>query len=170
MTTKSKSTKAEAAAYDAVNAGKETVEQAVKATTEAATKGYEQFLSASQKNIDATVKNYDEFTAFGKDTVEAWMQAGNTAAKGIEALNAEMLAYAKAQVDDSVAATKAMFGSKTLQEAIETQAGFAKSYFDAYVSQSTKMGEMVAKTTQEAIEPINSRYAVAVEKWAKSAA
>lgn len=173
MSTKSKSTKsaANADAYEsAVNAGKENVEQAMKASTEAASKGYEQALAASQKNIDAATRNYDDLAVVGKDTVEAFVAAGNVAAKGVEAFNAEMLAFAKLQVEDSVEASRALFGAKTLQEAIELQAGFAKSYFDAYVSETSKLGELAAKTAQDALEPINARYAEAMEKWIKTAA
>ena len=171
MTSKARTSKAGAAAYEeAVTAGQETIEQAVKATTDAATKGYEQVMAAGQKNIDAAVRNYDELTALSKDTVEAWLAAGNVAGKGVEAFNAEMMAFAKGQVEDSVAATKAVMGAKTLQEAMELQAEFAKTTFDAYVSEGNKLGEMWAKTAQEVFGPINTRYTQAFEKLTKTAA
>jgi len=170
MTTKAKTTKSAKAYDDVLGASKDSLEGAMKATTEAASKGYEQALAYGQQHMDQAVKNYDELAKFNKETAEAMVNAGNLAVKGAEEVNSEMLAFAQNQVEESVAATKAVFGAKTMQEAFEMQANFAKTHLDAYVAQTTKIGEMMTRTTQLAFEPINSRYATAAEKFTKTAA
>ncbi len=47
--------------------------------------------------------------------------------------------------------------SKSVHEAFEMQSDFAKSAFDAYVGEMTKLGEIFASTSKEAIEPLQGR-------------
>ena len=169
MTTKAKSTKSAKAYDDVLGVSKDSLDGAMKATTEAASKGYEQAMAYGQQNMDQAVKSYDELAKFNKETAEALVNAGNLAAQGVEEVNADVLAFAQVQLEESVAVAKAVFGAKTVQEAFELQANFAKSHLDAYVAQTTKIGEMMTRTTQLAFEPINSRYATVAEKFGKSA-
>ncbi|MBN9525568.1 MAG: phasin family protein [Alphaproteobacteria bacterium] len=146
-----------------VATGKENVEKVVKLGTEAA----EKVMSYNRQRVDAAVKAYDELTGFNKQTVEAVVSAGNVTVKGIESLNAEVMAFAKHQIEDSIAATKAVFGAKTLQEVLEVQQDFAKAAFDAYMAETTKLGELTAKFAQDAFAPINAQVQAAVERAVK---
>ncbi len=141
------------------------LEQVVKATSE----GYEQALAAGQKSLDDAVNGYDEFAAFGKQAFEAWVAAGNSTAKGCEAINAEMLSFGKDRVEDTIAQTKALFGAKSVDAAIQVQSDFAKKAFDAYVAETSRLGELVNKTTQAAFAPVTARYTAAFEKFLKTA-
>ena len=169
MTDTTNSTK-RAAADSAMASGQASVqdgiEQAVKATSE----GYEQALAAGQKNFDSAAKSYDEYAVFGKGAIEAWVAAGNSTAKGYEAINAEMLSFGKDRVEDTIAVTKALFGAKSVDQAVQMQSDFAKQAFDAYVAETSKLGELVNQTTQNAFAPVTARYAAAFEKFVKSAA
>jgi len=143
--------------------GKETIEAALKAGTEAATKAF----AMSKDRVEQAVKTVDDIAAFNKDTVEAVVQASNVTAKGIEAINAEILAFSKSSVEDSLAAAKGLMTAKTLNEFVELQSKFAKMAMDSYLQQTTKLGEISAKVAQEAFEPINARFQAAVEKFVK---
>ena len=57
--------------------------------------------------------------------------------------------------------------AKTLQEFIDLQSGYAKTAFDGYVAQSTKLGEMTSKLAKDAFAPINVQVQAAVEKFGK---
>ena len=129
-----------------------------------AAEGYQQVLANGQEQFDAAAKSFDEFAALGKETFEAWVAAGNTSAKGFEAANAEMLAFGKYRAEQAATATKALFAVKTVSEAIEIQHDYAKQAFDAYVSQTSKLGELLAKTTEAAFAPVNAHYAAAFER------
>ena len=163
MATKSKSAKGVAAVEESTAQGKDAVEAVIKAGTEAATKA----LAISKDRIEAVSKGYSEMTDFGKDTMEAFVAASNATAKAVEAINAEVLAFGKSSFEDSVAAAKAVLAAKTLKEVVDLQTEFAKSAFEAYMAQSSKLGEMTAKLTQEAMEPISARFQAAVEKFVK---
>jgi phasin family protein len=159
----SKSKTAKGAVEDTIATAKETVEGAMNAGTEAATKA----LAISKDRIQAATKGYGQMTDFGKDTMEAFVAASSATAKAVETINAEVLAFSKTSFEDSVAAAKAVLAAKTLKEVVDLQTEFAKSAFEAYVQQSSKLGELTAKLTQEAISPISARFQAVVEKFAK---
>ncbi len=143
-------TKAKAAG-EKIN-GTETIETAMKNGSEALKAGFEK-----------AVKNYDHFLGYGKETVEAYMKAANAAGKGAETLHNEIYTYSKQSVEDSIAATKAVLGSKSVHEAFELQTDFAKTAFDAYVSQATKISEIFMSATKQTFEPLQGRVQAWVE-------
>jgi phasin family protein len=132
--------------------GTESIETAIKTGSEAFKTGF-----------DKAVKNYDQFLGYGKETVEAYMKAANAAGKGVETIHTELYAYSKQSVEDSISATKALLGSKSVHEAFELQTDFAKSAFDTYVSQVTKMGEIVSAAAKETFQPLQGRIQAWVE-------
>ncbi len=136
-------------AGDKIN-GTEGIETAIKTGSEALKSGF-----------DKAVKNYDQFLGYGKDTVEAYLKAANAAGKGVETLQNELYAYSKQSMEDTISATKALLGSKSVHEAFELQSDFAKTAFDTYVSQVTKLGEIVSSTAKETLEPIQGR----IQAW-----
>jgi phasin family protein len=118
---------------------------------------------AFKTGFDKAVKNYDQFLGYGKETVEAYMKAANAAGKGVETLHTELYAYSKQSVEDSISATKALLGSKSAHEAFELQSDFAKSAFDTYVSQMTKLSEIVSSAAKETFQPLQGRVQAWVE-------
>ncbi|SRR5690348_12874572 len=113
---------------------------------------------AFKTNFDKAVKGYDKFLGLGKDNLEAVVAAATVAGKGAETLHNELYAYSKQSIEDSVAATKAVLASKSAHEAFELQTDFAKTAFDQYVSQVTKMNEIFAATAKDAFTPFQTRY------------
>jgi phasin family protein len=132
--------------------GAEHIEHAVKTGSEVFKTGF-----------DKAVKSYDQMLGYSKDTVEAYMKSANAAGKGVETLHTELYAFSKQSVEDSISATKALLGSKSVHEALELQSDFAKSAFENYVSQVTKMGEILSSTAKQAAEPLQSRVNAWVE-------
>jgi phasin family protein len=118
---------------------------------------------AFKTNFDKAVKGYDKFLGLGKENLEAVVAAATVAGKGAETLHNELYAYSKQSIEDSVAATKAVLASKSAHEAFEVQTDFAKSAFDHYVSQVTKMNEIFAATAKDAFTPFQTRYQAWVE-------
>ncbi|HEX3808551.1 MAG TPA: TIGR01841 family phasin [Rhizomicrobium sp.] len=113
--------------------------------------------------FDKTVKGYEHFLGYGKETAEACMKSANLAGKGVETINSEIYAFSKQQIEESVAATKAILGSKSVHEAFEVQTDFAKSAFEAYVGQVTRMNELFVSTTKDAFQPLQGRVQAWVE-------
>ena len=142
-------------------------------STKTAPKTMKEFVdveTVTKKGAEMAAKSYDDIISFNQDNFEAIVEFGKATAKGVEELNAEVLAFNKVALEENIAAAKAVMGAKTVQEAVDLQTEWAKAWFDSYMSQATKVGELTAKVAQEAFAPVNDRLTAAVEKVVKPAA
>ena len=116
---------------------------------------------AVKAGLEKAMKGYDAFVGYGKDTADAVTKSATIAGKGVEAINSEIYSYSKQSVEEAVAATKAVMGSKSVHEAFEFQTDFAKSAFEAYVAELSKISEMATATTKDFYAPFKGR----VQAW-----
>lgn len=119
--------------------------------------------AAFRTGLEKAVKGYDHVLGFGKENVDAYLQAANAAGKGVETLQNEMYHFSKQSVEETIAATKAVLGAKSVQEAIEIQSDFARTAFDSYVGQMNRFNDIMLSTTKEAFQPIQGR----IQAWAE---
>jgi phasin family protein len=131
-----------------------------KATATAET-ALENGAAALKSGLEKALKGYDAFVGYNKDTAEAVMKSATTAGKGIESINSEIYSYSKQSIEDGVAATKAVLGSKSVHEAFEFQTDYAKSAFEAYVAELSKISELATSATKETYAPFKGR----VQAW-----
>lgn len=131
-----------------------------KATATAET-ALENGAAALKTGLEKALKGYDAFVTYGKDNAEAAMKSATTAGKGIETINGEIYSYSKQSIEDSVAATKAVLGSKSVHEAFEFQTDYVKSAFEAYVAEMSKITELATATTKDSFAPFKGR----VQAW-----
>jgi len=155
------------AAEKAVEAQKEQLENAFKASSDAATKNIEKSFEMTKKTMDEAVKGFDDVASFSKENVDAVMASSNAVAKGIESMNAELIAYSKASMEESMAAVKALTSAKNLREYFDIQNAMMKTSYDRFVSETSKFSEMGLKIMSEVAEPVNARMAVVMEKASK---
>ena len=116
---------------------------------------------AIKVGFEKALKSYDVVLGFGKDTAEAYAKSATVAGKGVETLNNEIYAYSKQSIEDTVAATKAVMGSKSVHEAFEFQTDFAKSAFEAYVAELSKLSELSTAAAKNSFAPFKGR----VQAW-----
>ena len=126
--------------------GAEAIEAALKSRTETFKEGFEK-----------ATQGYEQLLAFGKDNTEAALKSANIAGKGIEALNTEVFTYSRNAVEDGIAVTKAIMGSKSIQEVIELQSDFAKTAFESYVAEFSMVRELALATAKEFSAPLQGR-------------
>jgi len=131
-----------------------------KATATAET-ALENGAAALKTGLEKALKGYDAVVGYNKDTAEAVMKSATTAGKSIESINSEIYSYSKQSIEDGVAATKAVLGSKSVHEAFEFQTDYAKSAFEAYVAEMSKISELATAATKETYAPFKGR----VQAW-----
>ena len=136
---------------------------AANGTVEGIENAFKNGTEAFRTSFDKAVKNYDQFLGYGKDTVAAYVKSANAAGKGAETFHNELYSFSKQSIEDSIAAAKAVLGSKSVHEAFELQTDFAKTAFDAYVGELTKLSELVVSTTRQTMEPLQGRFQAWVE-------
>ena len=105
------------------------------------------------------LKNVDEMQKLGKDNVEAAVKAFGASSKGFQAIAAEVTNYSKKSFEDGTAAVERLLGAKTLEKAIEIQSEYAKTAYEGFVAEATKLGELYADLAKEAYRPFEGYLA-----------
>ncbi|MBF0372533.1 MAG: phasin family protein [Alphaproteobacteria bacterium] len=162
---------------EAVAVTQETIETVVKAGTEAASKGYEQAAAMTKDQVEAAAKmgsaafkGYEDVVQFNKENVDALLKSGSIMARGVQDVSKTLFGMARGAIDDGMAASKALAGAKSLTDLVNLQSGLMKTGFDKMISEGTKMSELGARVTEEALAPINGRVSAAMQKLRKTAA
>ncbi|WP_447751683.1 phasin family protein [Sphingopyxis fribergensis] len=122
------------------------------------------FQAKSKEALAKTSKLAEEAVEFNKANVEALVEAGKIAAKGIEALGQEGVTYARKSFEDTTAALKGYTAVKTPADFFKLYAENSKKAFDAAVAQTSKTSELVVKLTNDSFAPISNRVSVITSK------
>ncbi|MEM7188211.1 MAG: phasin family protein [Pseudomonadota bacterium] len=135
--------------------------------TKAATKKVEDITAEAKKSMEQGVetmsKGLEEAAQFNQQNVEAIVASGKVFAKAAEEMNAEVLAFSKKSYEESMAAAKELTGAKTVSEFFEMQTNIAKSTFESYVAEATKLNDMYAAAAKSAFEPMAARFTAAAD-------
>jgi phasin family protein len=134
-----------------------------------ATAGFEATQAKMKQGVEKAMKTAEELIAFSQGNMEAIVKSGQIWATGVQSLTKHMADAAKATMDESMAAFKAMTGVKSLKDAIDLQTSFARSALEKSLAESGKLTDASFKLTEQALAPITARVSVAVEKFAKAA-
>ena len=127
----------------------------------AAESAMENGAAALKTGLEKALKGYDAFVGYGKDTADAVTKSATVAGKSVESINSEIYSFSKQSIEDSVTATKAVMSSKSVHEAFEFQTDFAKSAFESYVSELSKISELATSATKDTFAPFKGR----VQAW-----
>lgn len=119
--------------------------------------------------MEKVMKTTEEFFAFGQGNLEAIMKAGQIWATGLQDLSKQMTAGAQANLDETMAAFKAMSSAKTLKDAIDMQTGFARSTFEKSMTETGKLTDASLKLAEQAMAPITARVTTAMDSFVKAA-
>jgi hypothetical protein len=105
------------------------------------------------------IKNFDEVQKLSKDSMDATMKSFGAVTKTSQAIAAEFTDYSKKSFEDGSKVLEKLFGAKSLDKAIEIQTDYAKTAYEGFVAQATKMGELYAELAKETYKPFEA-YAV----------
>ena len=103
--------------------------------------------------------DFEAFQKFGKEQFEAASAAMSEVAKGLQAIATEAGDYSKKSFEDSSALVEKLVGAKKIDEAISLQTEYAKTSYEGFVAQATKMGEMYQAVAKEAFKPVEGAIA-----------
>jgi len=103
--------------------------------------------------------NFDEFQKFGKEQLEAVSSVAASLAKGFQTIAAETTDYSKKSIESNSAYMEKLLGAKSLDNAIQIQSEYAKSTYEGFVAQATKISEIYTNLAKEAFKPVESAFA-----------
>lgn len=122
------------------------------------------FNNRAKATMEKSVKMGEEMTEMTKGNVEALVQSGRVAAKGVEQLAQDAAETAKKNFEAATATMKSFASVKSPTELFQLQSDAAKSYFDTAVADFSKFTEQLIKLAGDVAQPLSSRYSVAMDK------
>jgi hypothetical protein len=107
------------------------------------------------------VKNFEDLQQVGKENVDVALKSFGALSKSGQAIAVEITDYSKKAFEDGTAALEKLFGAKSFEKAIEVQTEFAKSAYEGFVAEASKLGELYADFAKQAYKPIETMAAKA---------
>jgi hypothetical protein len=107
------------------------------------------------------IKNFDDMQKMSKDNVDATMKSFGALSKATQAIATEFADYSKKSFEDGTKVMEKLLGAKSLDKAMEIQTDYAKTAYEGFVAQATKMGELYADLAKETYKPFESYMAKA---------
>jgi len=100
--------------------------------------------------------NIETLQKQGQENLDVAMKSMTAMNKGFQDIAKEASDYAKKSFETSSAAAEKMIAAKSLDKAFEVQADYAKTVYEAFVAEASKMGELYADIAKEAYKPFES--------------
>ena len=104
-------------------------------------------------------KSFEDFQSYGKDSMDAYMASAQAMTKGFQALATEAADYTRKAFEKSSEAIEKAVQSKSFEKAVEVQQTYAKDAYEAFVAQSSKVGEIMTAAARDAYKPFESKLA-----------
>jgi hypothetical protein len=100
----------------------------------------EDFQKASQANYEAAVRAYGE------------------ASKSFQAIGQELNDYTKSSFESATRAFEQLAGAKSLERALEIQTNYAKTAYESWTAEVSKIGEMYQAAASDAYKPFEKAF------------
>src|SRR6187200_3487387 len=105
------------------------------------------------------IKNIEDVQKLGKDNMDATMKSFGVLSKATQAIATEVADYSKKSFEDGSKVMEKLLGAKSLDKAIEIQSDYAKTAYEGFVAQATKIGELYADVAKETYKPFEAYLA-----------
>ena len=118
----------------------------------------------SKEAMEKASKLAEDAVEFQKANIEAIVESGKIAAKGMEAMGQEAAEYSRKSFETATAALKSLSSVKSPTDFFKLHSDYVRQSFDSIVAETSKNTEAMLKLAGEVAQPISNRVAVAVEK------
>lgn len=138
-----------------------------KYTEEAKDRFQSAFSEISEKaksGVEKSTKAFEELGEIAKGNVEALVESGRIASKGIESLGQDAAEFGRLNFEKASAAMKKLATVKTPAEFFQMQSELMTGVFDSFAKETAKQSEALLKLAGEVAQPISTRVSVVTEK------
>ena len=154
-------------AGEAVETATETTNKTIEEGASQARMTMEQGMQQATKTAEGFYKAAEEAAEFGRGNMEAFTKATQTLTAGMQDLGKQYFAMSQALSEHAMESAKALSGVKSLKEAADIQAAFAKASLERTMSETAKLQEAAFRLAEQAGAPITARMTMAVEKFSR---
>jgi phasin family protein len=146
-----------------------TTEAVAKAGLSTVAKNIQNTQSEIKTTMDKAMKTAEELVTFGQGNLEAMMKSSQIWMTGLQDLSKSFAATAQAQMEETVSTMKTFAGLRSIKDAVDLQAAFARISFEKAMSETGKITESSMKLAEQAMAPLTARVTIAVEKFSRAA-
>ncbi|MBL8582711.1 MAG: phasin family protein [Rhizobiaceae bacterium] len=101
-------------------------------------------------------QTFEDAGKYGKEFMDTSLKSMAALTKGAQAIAAEATDYSKKSYETGSATLEKLFAAKSLEKAIEVQTDYAKSAYESFVAEATKMSELYTEMAKEAYKPFET--------------
>jgi len=100
------------------------------------------------------LKTTEDFQKAGKANYDAVVRAYGEASKSFQAIGQELNDYTKSSFENATRAWEQLVAAKSLEHALEIQTNYAKSAYENWTAEASKVGEMYQAAASDAYKPL----------------
>jgi len=100
--------------------------------------------------------NFEDFQKFSKQQIDTVNAVASTMTKGLQEIAAESTDYSKKAFAANTAVVEKLLGAKSVETAIQIQTEYAKSAYEGFVAQTSRINELFVKLASEAFKPVEA--------------
>ncbi len=104
---------------------------------------------------------YEDVTKMTQQTMDNTLKSVSVMTKGLQQIATETSDYAKRAYEQQSSMFGKLASAKTLDKSMEVQTAFAKTAYQEWMSQATRMGEIYTDLAKEACKPFEDTMASA---------
>lgn len=112
------------------------------------------------------MNTYEDANRFGKEAMDNAMQSLSAMTRGFQQIASETGDFTKQSYEQSAQMVQKLGEVRSLDRALEVQNEFARSAYDRWMAQATKMGEIYAGIAKEAYKPFEQSANAVAERGA----
>lgn len=143
-----------------------TFADSARATAETQWQDAASLLTDSMEKASTTMmNNLNDYTSVYRDMTNASLQYCQTWAKGCEELGRSYVGLWQSVSQDCMAAFKSVVSARNVQDAVSAQSDFLRQQCEKIMTETSRMGEVYAKTASEAAEPVQSQWSTMTSRY-----
>ncbi|PHQ62748.1 phasin family protein [Sphingobium sp. C100] len=145
---------------DVMETGKKFAEE-TKAKFETA---YSDFNEKAKSQVEKSTKAIEEMSDIAKGNVEAFVESGKIAAKGMEVMGQEAVDFTRKNFEKATASFKTFATVKTPTEFFQLQSQLLSTSFDEFTKEAAKNSEAMMKLAGDVAQPLTARVTLVTDK------
>ncbi|MFC0385022.1 phasin family protein [Muricoccus vinaceus] len=127
----------------------------------------ERSMEQASKAAEGSMKAAQDFAEFSRGNVETLTQVTQTWMTGTQEISRQAFALMQGLADHALEGARALSGVKSLKEAAEIQATYARGSMEKVMSETAKLQEASFRLVEQVATPVTQRVSQAVERATK---
>jgi hypothetical protein len=105
------------------------------------------------------IQGFENIQKMSKDSMDVAVKSLGTVTKSVQTIATEAADYSKKSFEHGTATLEKLMGVKSLEKAMEIQSDYAKSAYESFVAQATKMSGLYSDLAKEIAKPVQTAMA-----------